>query len=415
MVIGTRQMGVALLAGMAVLGMVQPASAQFRMLPSATGGFNGSPFGNTFGSYNPYFNQGYYPNGGFGYGYFNPYQWGANPYGGYLNGAANLVSSQGQYLINSQQAYLMKEQVRAAQLQNRQRTFDEYLYEKSLRPTLNDQRLLEQQQELRRALTNPPETEIWSGKSLNDLNAQLQHMRNKGVEFQDVPLSEAMLRQINLTTKQVGNVGLLKDAGRLNWPLGLQILKPEEQSRNLRQNVDSLLLEGRRQAASNGRVDAGVVVNLEKDVEQLRTMLTVSVSDYSFSDYTGAKNYLRQVDQAIKILKLPDASNYFNGKYQPKGNSVAELLQYMTENGLRFAPAIAGEESAYSGLFAAMLQYGVGSGSMMPQSKSSSRDFYRGLYDRTQTAQRQQYQNGNMSPYQSTTPPLPPNAPVPPN
>ena len=320
---------------------------------------------NYYGYRNPYQFRG---NGGYG-GYYNPYGfYGADPYGGYLNGAANAISAQGQYLVNSQQAYLLKEQVRSSQLTNRRKAFDEYLYEKSLTPTLNDVRVKEQQEELRRALTNPPQTEIWSGKSLNDVFTHIQNLKSKGVDGSDVPLSPNTLRQINLTVKDVGNVGLLKEAGKLNWPFGLQIVTPESTSRELRQQIDSLLLEGKKQAGNTGRVDAGILVNLNKDINQLRNMLVSQVSQYSFGDYTGAKSYLRQLDEAVKILKQPDAGNYFNGKYQARGNTVAQLVQYMTENGLRFAPAVAGEEAAYSSLFQSLLQYDMGCSSMASQS-----------------------------------------------
>ena len=70
-------------------------------------------------------------------------------------------------------------------------------------------------------MTNPPETEIWSGYSLNTLLANLQQLAGKGVEGPTVALDPASLKQINVTVKGQGNVGLLKERGKLNWPFAL--------------------------------------------------------------------------------------------------------------------------------------------------------------------------------------------------
>lgn len=385
--ITTRQVAVAVAVAGSVLVMARPSAAQFRTLPYG---------GNMYSTYSA---PAYQPYSGYGFGYY-PYMYGGNPYSGYLNGSANVISSQGQYLVNTQQAYLLKEQVRGAQLQNRRKAFDEYLYEKSLTPTLNDRRVLEQQEELRRALTNPPETEVWSGKSLNDLFTHIKDLQAKGVELPNVPLSQNALDQINLTVKQVGNIGLLKDAGKLNWPIALQTLSPQAQTTEMRSQIDSLLLSGKKQASTSGRVDPGVVVNLTNYIDQLRGILLSQVGDISFNDYAQGKNYLRQLTEAVKILKQPDVGNYFNGKYKAKGDNVGDLVQYMTENGLTFAPAVAGEESAYSGLFAAMTRYYLGSGSNA-QHQSPTRDYYRGLYHQSRTHQ-------NNSPYGSPEPAPPP-------
>jgi len=97
-------------------------------------------------------------------------------------------------------------------------------------------------------------------------------------------------------------------------------------------------------------------------------MLKDVVATTSFSDYTAAKRYLRELDAAIKVLKDPNADKYVNGTYAAQGRTVRELVAHMTQNGLRFAPAVAGEEGAYAALFHAMLQYRLGTGSMMTTS-----------------------------------------------
>jgi len=357
----TRHLAVATLVGVGLFGAAGPASAQFRYYHG--GGYGARPYyrNYNYNYYNPGYNYGvnggYYPGyGGNGYG--------GDPYGGYLNGSANVINAQGQYLINSQQSYLIKEQVRSSQMDNRRKAYDEYLYEKANTPTLNDVRVKQQQEELRRAMTNPPETEIWAAKSLNDLLANLQQMQARGVQGPNVPLSTATLKQINLTVKDIGNVGLLKDAGKPKWPFALRSLSPKDEATELREQIDAALIKGKKQAIE-GQVDADLLVELQHNVDKLRGMLKDVVANTSFSDYTAAKRYVNELDAAVKILKDPNVAKYVDGSYSAQGRNVEELVNYMTSKGLRFAPAINGEEGAYSALFQSMLQYNIGSTSMM--------------------------------------------------
>jgi len=103
-----------------------------------------------------------YNNPYMGYGY-------ADPYRGYLSGAADVINSQGKFMVSQQQAYLMKEQVREARINNKRRAFDEYLYEREKTPTAEEERQRSMMEQIQRSRSNPPITEIWSGKALNDL------------------------------------------------------------------------------------------------------------------------------------------------------------------------------------------------------------------------------------------------------
>ena len=152
------------------------ARASFRSVPVASSYYPPSPYG-------------YYP----GYSYYDPY-------GGYLSGAADVINAQGQFMVSTQQAYLQREQVRQARLENRRRTFDEYLYERERRPTLEDERERARLENLRRSRNDPPVTEIWSGKALNDLLLAIQQQQAQGRRGPRVPVDEDTLKNINVTT-----------------------------------------------------------------------------------------------------------------------------------------------------------------------------------------------------------------------
>ncbi len=340
-----------------------PASAQFRVLPGYYGRAVAPDFYARGYGYNPYAFHPYYG---------NPYAYGAVPYSGYMNGAAGVISAQGQYLINTQQAYLLKEQVRQAQLDYRHRAYDEWLYERANTPTLNDERERIQREELRRARNVPPQTEIWAGTSLNELLFDIQQMQGRGAVGPNVPLDDDILQQINVRARDQGNQGLLKDAGKLSWPFALQTLPQAKEGEELRARIDKTLLQAKDEAVG-GRLDAKAISDLQRDIKRLRQLLFDQVNEVSFGDYTDAKRYLNQLDEAVNVLKQPDAGNYVNGKYSARGRNVRELVQYMTDNGLRFAPAVSGQEAAYNALYHALLSYDIQEAATTPPSPAAPR------------------------------------------
>ena len=60
------------------------------------------------------------------------------------------------------------------------------------------------------------------------------------------------------------------------------------------------------------------------------------------------------------MLRDRNQSNYFNGNWSARGKSVAELVTFMGEKGLWFAPAAPGDEPAYLALYHALAAFDAG-------------------------------------------------------
>jgi hypothetical protein len=86
------------------------------------------------------------------------------------------------------------------------------------------------------------------------------------------------------------------------------------------------------------------------DVGQLRTLLRPSIKELSIQAYIEARDFLKQMDDALVALGQPDAADFFNGKYELRAQTVLGLVKQMTDAGLRFAPATPGDEAAYATL-----------------------------------------------------------------
>jgi hypothetical protein len=283
-------------------------------------------------------------------GMYTPYY---DPYGGFMSGVAADISAQGQFLIQEQQSKLTKEQVNQAKIDTRRRNFDEWLYERANRPTMEDDREKARMENIRRSRNKPPLTEIWSGKALNDLLDAIQKMHDQRISGPTVPLNEETLKKINVTTGATeGSLGLLRDDGKLQWPYTLTDTPYDEE----RKKLDTLAVQAYKEA-EYGRVKPQTIRAMTKSTDNLVKLLKQNIRDVTPNDYVEAKRYLNEMDKTIRVLRDPDVSKFVTRKWAAKGNTVSELVQEMKNSGLKFAPAVRGDEAAYTALHSAMVEY----------------------------------------------------------
>ena len=160
-------------------------------------------------------------------------------------------------------------------IRNRNRVLNEWLYERERTPTAQDERERTQRVELRRSANDPPAGEIASAKALNDLLADAQRLHARGVRGPEVELSEDVVRHLNISSGQgSANAGLLKNDGRLDWPLALS----RDAFQSERVLLGALIPEAMRQAA-NGRVEAGTLKAMNAQVDKVQHQLALLVKD----------------------------------------------------------------------------------------------------------------------------------------
>lgn len=349
---------------MALYGRGAPAMSPYGFgygaLVGSYAGMSSSPYGAGVaaamssspysGAYSPY-NPGIYGNP------YYPYYY-QDPAGAYLQGGAAVIQSQGRYLVNIQESNLLREQVRAERIANRRRAFDEYLYERE-RGAIADQQERERRlmAERDRSRTDPPVTEIWSGKALNDILGELRSLKAKGQlvasRAPNVPLDDELLKHINVTGKDGGNLGLLKNDGRLAWPVALNgdDLKAE------RGRLNDLAQAAVEQAKFKNAVDAGTLRQMQNDLEKLHKQLSKNVGDLPTAQYIEARRFLNNFDDAVKVLGGTNPGNYVTRKWAAKGKNIVEVVDGIMGSGLQFAPAVAGDEAAYVAFHRALAAY----------------------------------------------------------
>jgi hypothetical protein len=339
-------------AGQPALPFYQAAPANVPQPPAQTQGSAGiiaSASNVPIPVQNPtYYNNVVVPIGGY-YPYYDPY-------GGYLRGAANLVNAYGQFMINNQQASLLQQQVIQSQVDTRNRIIQQRIYEDSITPKTEDVRMQDMLNKLRHSRNNPYPAEIWSGDALNSLATAIQSAHRQKIYGPTVPVPEDALKHLNLNLpgKVNASLGILRDGGKLDWPLVLQ----EDGFKKDREKLDTLTPQAVLQA-SKGRVDAKTIKELTPAVERMQATLVGMVQDVAPDQYMDGKKFLRELAKSYKMLNEPEVSNYF-GKWSPRGKTVAELVDFITSNGLQIAPASPGDESYYTALYQSFLNYDSG-------------------------------------------------------
>jgi hypothetical protein len=326
------------------LGFCPGGGQLYANLPAYSGSYYNSP-GSGYGG-----SPGYGYSGGYG-GYGGWYQ---DPYNGYLTGAAAVIQSQGQFAKDWQTSRLMKEQVKQASIDTQRRMIDEWLYERNLQPKLEEIRRAAIEQAWQRAIFQPPANDIWSADALNRiLDHANRAIANGGGKGPEIAIDPDMLSRLNVSTGVAGNIAALRDKGKLTWPSLLHDSSFDKE----RERFSDLAKAAVDQASSNGSVKPNTLKQMAEDLRSMTEKLSARVGDLDPNDYNEAKRYLRELSQAMKILKRPDVGDYFNGKYKAEGKSAGELIRNMGKNGLRFAPAAQGDEAAYNAIYQALVAY----------------------------------------------------------
>lgn len=299
----------------------------------------------------PVFNPAYPPAPYYGWGGGYP-----GGYGGYLNGAANLTVANAQYQLTNQQARIERQEANRQALQTQRATIQEMEWERNnwlqrYSPYLVRQRQIAQ--DLHVALFDPTQEEISDGEALNTIFSDLKHAQSMGLIFPPVPLEPSVLAHINLNSGDtyVG-AGMLRNLKTFDWPWILR----QSSFDSMRHNVETMLRKAVAQARS-GNIDVNMVNQVNTAVQNAEDQVTDMIQDGQITptQCIEATRYLNEIKKSLLVLQTNDAADYFNGTYDARGATVAQLVHNMAAKGLKFAPAPPEDETYYNSLYQSLL------------------------------------------------------------
>lgn len=229
------------------------------------------------------------------------------------------------------------------------------------KPTLTPQQQRDRiyQQDLKWSQSALPANETTSAMALNVLLTDVQNLQIHGIHGPEIQIDPALLPSLNvMVAGRSGNLGLLKQ-GPIHWPAALSgtDFAPE------RQEIEASIPKAIDEAVKAKPVDLN---DLTDTLTDMRMRLAARIVQLPPQDYIEANRLLAQLDDAVKLLRQPDAGKYFDQTYAAHGQTVSELVQYMTQHGLQFAPAVEGQEPAYGALHQALAEYDVAANAQAP-------------------------------------------------
>jgi hypothetical protein len=213
-------------------------------------------------------------------------------------------------------------------------------------------------------LGRPSPLDLGSGRTLNDFLHQAQILRELSFPKEKVPLRKDILSSVNVVSaRDTRSPALLKNEGKLNWPEALR----GAEFQTHRELLDTVLPKA-IQEAGRGRVNMDQLQEIQEAVGKIEEELarqkaeeqkTSEIRKLPTTEYIKTKRFVAQLGEAVRVLGQPEAKNYFNGKYAARGETITELVDHMTREGLKFAPALPGDEAGYEALHRAFVAYFV--------------------------------------------------------
>ncbi len=301
-------------------------------------------------------NNPYGPYGPGGYGMWGT-QWMMNPYQGYLSGAADVTRANAEYYQTIQQAKLLRQEAIRSSIQTRRAMIEEAEWERQHMPDPEKIRQQALEKELERARSTPPLQDIWDASALNALLRYLIAQQGQGMKGPNVPLTEDTLDHVNLTVGGTrANVGLLKNNAELQWPLPLQ----RELFKEPRERISALMREAYKSAANGNKPDSSTISDLRHSYDKFRKTLSSNVDQLTPDEYIEANKYLNDVGRSIDALRSANVVRFLDGSWKAKAHNVAELVQFMRENGLWFAAATPKDTAAYVSLYNSLASFDRG-------------------------------------------------------
>jgi hypothetical protein len=278
-----------------------------------------------------------------------------SPIGGsQITGGADFMRAYGDSVAAEESARVVREVAVQAKLRTKKAAFDLDRYVRDNTPTYTEEQEKIVKTTLRRIQSNSLPGEIANGKALNILLDDLRKFPNREISLEPLQLSEATLKQLNVT-KGTLSVGALRDSGQVVWPAALGESTTGKRRQRIEKQLQEIVTE-----ANEGRVAVQTLKDVRSEIEQVRAELVKKVNDISPTQYLAGKRFLQELDDATRALEKGESACQANfQRFVEQGRSIQDVTDYLVKEGLRFGAATARDEAAYRTVHAALATYDI--------------------------------------------------------
>jgi hypothetical protein len=186
----------------------------------------------------------------------------------------------------------------------------------------------------------------------------MQSFSLQGTQGPPVALAQSMVNRLNISGTGLSSVGMLRGGGAsLDWPLALR--GPEQKK------LDKLIPTA-VQATIAGTLELKQLTEIRAGLTSMREDLRrqIQKDEIETHTYIRAIEFYDSLIASVNTLERPEARKALGGGYAPRARNVQELVDFMTDNGVKFAPCLPGDETAYKVVHDSFVRYGrIASGS----------------------------------------------------
>jgi hypothetical protein len=208
------------------------------------------------------------------------------------------------------------------------------------------------QAELRQYLTRPSALDLSSGAALNAILEALAPLADKVKSLPPTAIDETFLKRLNFT-RGTGSIGLLRQEGQIPWPKLLLKVDAEDEVA-ARKNIEKRFLEAFNQVAGGAAAEADNLKALHEAIGLFGRLVSARSQSLTFAETVEAKRFLTSLEDSVLFLKQSDAAEWLPGKSKAVSKSLQELVLRMLDKKVRFAPAVVGNDGAYTTMHRAM-------------------------------------------------------------
>jgi hypothetical protein len=281
-----------------------------------------------------------------------------SPYASALHGVADVIRSQGDFLVKREQAISLRLDNRVKYLEVRKKEIEFVEWERDYRMEgLNRLKAQAKKVDLKWSLENATDTEIIHARPHNVL---LDHLKKRTdlTAAGSVPLEEEWLKHAYTTGDNYSNLGLLANEKELQYRIPPLLLRPEFYGEI--KEIERLLVEAKNVALlrqSQTLKGAEQLREVRQRVEECKAhverenLKAKSNPSSRWSEFIAANRLLKDLDANVAALESPDAAFLVR---PPEGKTVHELVTYMKKHELKFAKANNGDERFFRALYNAL-------------------------------------------------------------
>jgi hypothetical protein len=209
---------------------------------------------------------------------------------------------------------------------------------------------------LNRALIEPADRDILSGKVLNELATTIRGLESKGAKAESPLLPAELVSHVNYDGGPSASViGLLR-TGKPAFPTAL--MAPEYDG--LRADLDKAMMPVLDPIAAGKRPEAAAVDRLSAATKKAKDATDAKQKNLPAGDATELNRFYTTLDSLAKVGKDSGTAGLFPQRWASVGATVSELIRHMDKYKLTFAPASAGDEDVYYSLHRGLVSYYAG-------------------------------------------------------